>query len=144
MKNIQIIKEKENPLFNRKEIQASIQAEITPSREEIQKLISEKFSTSIENIKIKKISGKFGSKTFIIIANIYASVKDKDNIEPISKRDIKIEKKSEKQTTEQPAQPVETQEVTTKPSTEIQSEENKKDDKLLTTEKDESEQSEKH
>jgi len=144
MKNIQIIKEKENPLFNRKEIQVSIKAEITPSREEIQKLISEKFSTSIENIKIKKISGKFGSKTFIIIANIYASIKDKNNIEPISKRDIKIEKKPEKQTTEQSTQPIETQEDTTKPTIKVQSEKNKKDEKLPTPEKDESGQSEKH
>ena len=91
MKNFKIIKEKENPLFNRKEIKASVEAESTPSRADIEKLISEKLSTQIENIKIKKISGKFGSKTFTIIANIYASEKDKDSVEPKTKKQKKAE-----------------------------------------------------
>ena len=78
---LKTIQEKENKLFNRKEIQASIESEITPSNSDIEKLISEKFSTQIENIKIKKISGKFGSKTFTVLANIYASKEDKDKIE---------------------------------------------------------------
>ncbi len=86
MENFKILEEKENQLFNRKEIQVSIEAEVTPSNSDIEKLISEKFSTQIENIKIKKISGKFGSKTFTIFANIYASKKDKENIEPKSKK----------------------------------------------------------
>ena len=79
---LKITQEKENPLFNRKEIQMSIEAEVTPSNLDIEKLISEKFSTQIENIKIKKISGKFGSKTFMVLANIYASKEDKEDIEP--------------------------------------------------------------
>ncbi len=83
---LKIIQEKENPLFNRKEIQVSVEAQVTPSNPDIEKLISEKFSTQIENIKIKKISGKFGSKTFIVLANIYASKKDKENIEPKKKK----------------------------------------------------------
>ncbi len=40
--------EKENKLFNRKEIQINIEAEITPSHEEAKELISEKFSTQPE------------------------------------------------------------------------------------------------
>ena len=86
MENFKILEKKENPLFNRKEIQMSIEAEVTPSNSDIEKLISEKFSTQIENIKIKKISGKFGSKTFTVFVNIYASKKDKENIEPKSKK----------------------------------------------------------
>jgi len=89
MKNFKILQEKENQLFNRKEIQSSVEAETTPSHEDIKKLISEKFSTKIENIKIKKISGKFGSKTFTITANIYASEEDKDKTELKSKKDSK-------------------------------------------------------
>jgi len=82
MENFKILEEKENQLFNRKEIQASVESEVTPSNSDIGKLISEKLSTQVENIKIKKISGKFGSKTFTVIANIYVSKEDKDKIEP--------------------------------------------------------------
>ena len=94
MENIKILQEKENSLFNRKEIQLSVEAEITPNHEDIKKLISEKFSTKIENIKIKKISGKFGSKTFTITANIYSSEEDKNKTEP------KLKKKAEKKIAE--------------------------------------------
>lgn len=92
-----IINEKENALFNRKEIEAKIDAEITPSHEEVKKLISEKFSVPIENIKIKNIIGKFGSKTFDVFANIYASKEDKDKIELKKKREIEAEKKIEEE-----------------------------------------------
>ena len=83
---LKIIQEKENPLFNRKEIQMSVETEVTPSNSDIEKLICEKFSTPIENIKIKKILGKFGSRTFTIIANIYASKEDKNHVEPEKKK----------------------------------------------------------
>ena len=68
--DLKIIEEKANPLFNRKELQLKVQAKIIPSRAEIGKLISEKFSTPLENIEIKKISGKFGSNFFDIITFI--------------------------------------------------------------------------
>ena len=87
MENFNILEKKENLLFNRKEIKADVESEITPSRKDIKELISEKLSTSPENIKIKNILGKFGSKIFRITANIYASEQDKDNVEPKSKRD---------------------------------------------------------
>jgi len=92
MENFKIIGEKENLLFKRKEIKFTIDAEVTPSRAEVEKLISEKFSTQPENIKIKNILGKFGSKTFTVSVNIYASKEDKESIEPKSK---KTEKKVE-------------------------------------------------
>lgn len=97
MENFKIIEEKENPLFKRKEIKFTIDAEITPSHANIEKLISEKFSTQLENIKIKNILGKFGSKTFTVSVNIYASKEDKENTEPKSKKD----------TSAQPEQPAE-------------------------------------
>jgi len=78
MENFKILEEKENPLFNRREIKLSVDAEITPSNSEAEKFISEKFSTPIENIKIKKISGRFGSKTFTIIVNVYNSKEHKE------------------------------------------------------------------
>ena len=98
MENFKIIEEKENPLFNRKEIQFDVQAKITPSRIEIGKLISEKFSTQIENIKIKKIHGKFGSNNFNITTFIYKSEEDKNKLE--------IKKKKEEKSTETPKEVV--------------------------------------
>ena len=86
---LEIISEKENHLFNRREIQLNIKAETTPNRENVRKLISEKFSTPVENIKIKKILGKFGSKIFIITANIYASEEDKNKTESKSRKKAK-------------------------------------------------------
>ena len=103
MKNFNILQEKENTLFKRKEIQASVEAEITPNHTDVKKLLSEKFSTKIENIKIKKISGKFGSKTFTIIANIYDSEEDKDKVESKSKKE-EAEAKTLLQKEEKPAE----------------------------------------
>lgn len=95
MKDLKILKEKENLLFKRKEIQAVINSEITPSYANMAKLISEKFSIPEENIKIKKIKGKFGSSDFNIEMNIYASEKDKDDTEMKSKKESKTEKAAE-------------------------------------------------
>lgn len=93
MENFKILQEKENPLFERKEIEISIESDITPKKQEIEKLISEKFSSQVENIKVKKILGRFGSRIFNILANIYSSKENKDNIEPKSKKET--EKKEE-------------------------------------------------
>ena len=87
MENFNIIEEKENSLFKRKEVKFTIDAEITPSHADARKIISENFSTSEENIRIKNILGKFGSKTFTISANIYVSEQDKLNTEGQSKKD---------------------------------------------------------
>ncbi len=80
--------EKENLLFGRKEMVGSVDSEKTPSRQEILKLLAEKFSVPESHVKIKKIHGNFGAKTFMIEANIYSSDKDKQEIE--------IKKKKEK------------------------------------------------
>ena len=53
------------------------------------KALAEKFSVPEENIKIKGIHGKFGSKIFSIAANIYASAEAKDAVE-IKKKKEKI------------------------------------------------------
>lgn len=99
MENINIIEERENPLFKRKEVKFSVDAEITPSHAKARKIISENFSTSEENIRIKNILGKFGSKTFTISANIYVSERDKLDTEGKSKKDAVAQPE---QTTETP------------------------------------------
>lgn len=90
---LEIIKETENPLFKRKEIQFSLEAQITPSEKEMIDLISQKFSTQPENISLKGIHGRFGSQNFTINANIYESAEEK-----------KLTEKKKKKGTEAPAQ----------------------------------------
>ena len=111
MENFNIIEERENPLFKRKEIKFSVDAEITPSHADARKIISEKFSTNEENIRIKNILGKFGSRTFTISTNIYTSEQDKLNTEGKSKKDGVV-------TPEEPAQPEQPAEAPTEAPTE--------------------------
>ncbi len=92
---LKITEEKENKLFNRREIKGSLESNATPSRQDTSKLLAEKFSVPPENIKIKKITGKFGSRTFDIEANIYSSEQEKDSIELKKKKDSRAEKKTE-------------------------------------------------
>jgi len=99
---LKITNQKDNPLFKRNEIEGNVNAEITPSRQEIKKLISEKFSTAPEAIKIKGIHGKFGSKSFRIQANVYASAEDKEKTEPKTKKEIEEEKKAAETPKEEP------------------------------------------
>lgn len=85
----QIIKENQNPIFNRKEIELLIITDVTPKIKEAEEIIAEKFSSNPESIKVKKISGKFGEKKFTIIANVYDSKESKDKIEIKFKKDKK-------------------------------------------------------
>ena len=89
MKKLEILDETENPLFKRKEIEIVVESEITPKTSDVENFLSEKFSSPVENIKVKKILGKFGSNKFKITANIYQSKQEKDKIEPKSKKDKK-------------------------------------------------------
>lgn len=86
---LKITEEKENHLFNRKEIKGYIKSEVSPNRVEVSKLLSEKFALPAENIKIKEIKGKFGTKTFSIGANVYSFKKDKDEIELKKKKETR-------------------------------------------------------
>jgi ribosomal protein S24E len=86
---LKILEEKNNQLFKRKEIKAVIISEITPSRNSILELLSKKFDTPAENVKIKGIRGNFGSSNFSIEANIYASKEEKDIIELKKKKETR-------------------------------------------------------
>jgi ribosomal protein S24E len=99
---IKNINEQENPLFKRKEAEILVDAEITPSHEQVLELLSNKYSTKPEAIKIKAIYGSFGSKEFRILANIYASQQDKEAVERKSKKEAELEKKKS-----EPEKPVE-------------------------------------
>ena len=106
---LKITNQTENKLFNRKEIQAEIKSDSTPNKTEVLKLLGKETYAPEQNIQIKGIHGKFGSKTFIITANIYASKEDKEKTEQKSKKEKTAEPKSEK-SAEQPAQEKPTEE----------------------------------
>jgi len=92
MEKYNLIEEKYNPLFKRKEIKFNLTSKATPSKTEVEKLISEKFSSSPEKIKIKKISSKFGINEFIVDTHIYTSKEDKDKTEIKTKKEFVAEK----------------------------------------------------
>lgn len=133
MENFKILEEKENKLFNRKEIKFNIEAEITPNHVEVEKFISEKFSVQSEVIKIRGIHGRFGSKIFTITANIYESIENKEDVEPKKKGKIAEEKPAEvpvEKPIEQPIEEQKTEEVSKeKTGSEEKSEEKKKNNK---------------
>ena len=89
---LKIIEEKDNPLFKRKEVKATLESEITPNRAHVLDLLSKKFAVSPENVKIKGINGNFGAKKFSIEANIYHSKEEKDIVEIKKKKEnVKVE-----------------------------------------------------
>ena len=91
---LKIIEEKSNPLFSRKEMKATVDSGTTPGRSEVIEMISRHFSSPPENIKIKKVSGNFGTTTFTIEASIYSSAKDKDFIELKKKKEGAVKEKA--------------------------------------------------
>ncbi|MBU2104804.1 MAG: hypothetical protein KKF67_03455 [Nanoarchaeota archaeon] len=93
--DLKIIIDAENKLFSRREIEGEIHADSAPSRQDVVKIISEKFSVKPEVVKIKTIKGKFGEKIFLIVANIYKSKEEKDKVELKKKKDTEAEKKQE-------------------------------------------------
>jgi len=127
---LKITEEKENALFNRKEIKGFIDSEVVPSRIETSKILSEKFKIPWENIKIKKIVGKFGSKTFSVEANIYSSKQDKDSIELKKKKEKESEKKATEETAAKEAPEEATPAPEEKPQEDVKEEEPKKDTQL--------------
>jgi ribosomal protein S24E len=74
-----IIEEKQNMLLNRRELKLNVSdLESPPSMDVARKMVSEKFSIPEEQIHINKIAGRFGTKGFTIITNIYNTNSEKE------------------------------------------------------------------
>jgi len=90
-----------NELFKRNEISFKIDAEKTPSFEEMKKKIAEQLKKPEENIDVHSIKGHFGLKQFNVSAYVYDSQEDlkkseqkkKDKKEPAKKPEEKEEAK---------------------------------------------------
>ncbi len=100
MADFKIINELKNSLFNRTEIELVAQLKNTPVRAEVEKFLSEKYSSPIEGIYVDTIKGKFGSDEFNIIARIYPSKEDKDLTELKTQK----QRKAETEATAKPAE----------------------------------------
>ena len=86
---MEIIEQRKNPLLKREEIVFLVETEKTPSKEEMKKMISEKFKSQEDSIVIDRISGNFGTHTFKIESKIYDKNSDKDKFEFITRRERK-------------------------------------------------------
>jgi len=91
---LKIIKEEQNPLFNRKEIVATTpKINSSPKKQEIIQTLSEKYSIPTDALRILDIKGKFGTNDFTIRANLYPSNEERNNYERLTKKEIESEKK---------------------------------------------------
>ena len=96
---IEVVNEKENPLMKRKELLVSIDYDkgATPSKADLQKILSEQLKANIENIEISKVLSEFGlpkGKAWIKIWNekkvpLYSEIKKE---KPGKKEEPKEEK----------------------------------------------------
>lgn len=93
--DFKILEEKENPLFNRKEIKIKINVETSPNYKETEEIIAKDFKVPADAVKIKTLKGKFGSRNFTASANVYKSKSDKDKIERKTKKETESEKKAQ-------------------------------------------------
>ena len=95
MEFLNILKEEQNPLFPRREVEVEVSNLVAPKNEDVRKFLAEKFSVPEEAVKIHGIYGGFGHQKFKIIANIYQSKEDLEKIEFKSKKEKETEKKAE-------------------------------------------------
>lgn len=93
---INVIREKENPLFSRKEVSLTVTADVTPSMAEARKIIAEKYSSDEDLIRVREIMGKFGSNVFSVVADIYSSKEEFNRIVKKTKQELKAEEEARK------------------------------------------------
>lgn len=87
------ISETKNLVFDRREINAKLASESSPTNKEVLEALSKTLNVPKDAIKIKGIYGKFGSEEFKIKANVYKSKEDKNKVEKKTKKEIETEKK---------------------------------------------------
>jgi ribosomal protein S24E len=90
-----VLSERENHLFNRKEVKVQIPSQTHPSYKDVEDFCSKHFKVPEDAVKIKTLKGKFGSKEFVANVNIYKSKHEKDKIERKTKKEIETEKKAQ-------------------------------------------------
>ncbi len=89
-----LLEDKENPLFNRREMKLEITEEVIPSKESVKEGLASKYSVEKSLIDILNISGKFGVRIFTIKANIYKNQEEMNNTVLKSKKQRVAEAKA--------------------------------------------------
>ena len=93
---IKIISEKENALFFRKEIVLEIEADITPSKDKIMEIISERFKSDKNLVRVRKVDSKFGSNLFVVFADLYNSKESFEKVVKRTKQELKALEEAKK------------------------------------------------
>ena len=75
---MEIKKDIQNKLMQRRELQFVIKSENNPSFAEVSKMAAEEFKVSEDQIMVENVKGKFGRETFLIILSIYDTKEIKD------------------------------------------------------------------
>ncbi|HJX50539.1 MAG TPA: hypothetical protein VJ438_03700 [Candidatus Nanoarchaeia archaeon] len=91
---MEILKEEQNPLFDRKEVYGKLLSKASPVKGEIAKMLSDKYSVPADAIRVLTIKGKFGTNEFWIKAHVYKSLEEKNKTERLTKKEIESESKS--------------------------------------------------
>jgi len=91
----EILNEIENKLFSRKEVTLKVNADIPPSKEKAIEIVAEQFKVKSNCVRIRKIDSRFGSRNFLIIADIYDSEDEFKRIVRKTKKEIEDEIKKE-------------------------------------------------
>ena len=93
---LELIKEKEEKLFNRKEILVKLDFEKhTPSKEVIKKELSDKLKLNPELLTLNKVKQRFGERTADIFAYVYKDAVSLKKLEFKNKKQKKKEAKKE-------------------------------------------------
>lgn len=90
-----ITSEKQNLLFDRKEVVATVVSEATPRKADVVEELAKKYKVDGNAILIKKVGTSFGSQKFPVKAHIYKTKEERDKVEFRSKKEIENEKKAE-------------------------------------------------
>jgi ribosomal protein S24E len=129
MSEFEIFKETKNPIFNRTEIEISVNSNSTPTKEQVIEFLEKKYSSSKDKIHIDSIRGGFGIQNFNVIARVYSSAEEKNSTETKSKKQRDEEKKTQEEaqskSTEEPVQEPKPEEKPQEPAKEEKPEETK-------------------
>ena len=101
---INVIQEKANPLFSRKEVHVTVADSLTPSLTDARKIVAEQFSVDENLVRVRTVDSRFGSQTFTIIADIYDSLEEFNRIVKKTKQEVDAEKKAEAEAREAEAE----------------------------------------
>lgn len=97
--NVEILSSRENQMFNRKEVEASVSFDAaTPKRAELKAAISGKIAANPELMVLRKVAPSFGTKSVKVLAHVYSSKESLERTEPdyVKVREGMMQKKEKK------------------------------------------------